>query len=74
MSVFLTASRASLRATRTPASSMQVARRYAHFENTAQTSLPFPQGPKHAKGLAFGITGFFALGLGLPVVAVYYQM
>ncbi|KAI3627165.1 hypothetical protein GLX27_001171 [Malassezia furfur] len=72
MSVFLTASRASLRATRAPA--MQLARRNAHFENTAETSLPFPQGRKHSKGLALGVFGFFATGLSVPFLITYYQL
>ncbi|WFD01925.1 hypothetical protein MOBT1_000605 [Malassezia obtusa] len=74
MSVFLTASRASLRATRAPVSAMQVARRNLHIENTAETSLPFPQGRKHATGLAFGVFGFFATGLSLPFLITYYQL
>lgn len=37
-------------------------------------SLPFPQGRKHATGLALGVTTFFGLGFGLPLVVVYYQL
>ncbi|WFD39712.1 uncharacterized protein MJAP1_002692 [Malassezia japonica] len=74
MSVFLAASRSSLRAARMPTSAMQIARRNVHIENTSETSLPFPQGRKHTTGLAVGVTTFFGLGFGLPLAVVYYQL
>ncbi|WFD36294.1 hypothetical protein MCUN1_003173 [Malassezia cuniculi] len=68
MSVFVAATRASLR------SAQPALRRGLHIENTSANSLPFKAGPQNKAATGAGVAGFFTLGLVLPIVAVYYQL
>ncbi|CEH19596.1 CYTOCHROME C OXIDASE SUBUNIT VIIC [Ceraceosorus bombacis] len=49
------------------------AKRFAHVENTHETSLPFGQGPKNKVPIAIGLVTFLATGFSLPFVAARFQ-
>ncbi|KAE8224314.1 hypothetical protein CF319_g2771 [Tilletia indica] len=48
--------------------------RSIHIENTVETCLPFPTGPKYKVPIAVGLTSFLVGGFSLPFVAAWFQM
>ncbi|PWN98536.1 hypothetical protein FA09DRAFT_338391 [Tilletiopsis washingtonensis] len=48
--------------------------RALHVENTAETSLPFGQGPKNKVAIAVCLTTFLSVGFGLPFYAARFQI
>ncbi|KDN38321.1 hypothetical protein K437DRAFT_27353 [Tilletiaria anomala UBC 951] len=50
------------------------ARRAMHIENTAETVMPFKQGPSVKVPIAVCLTLFLAGGFSLPFIAARFQM
>ncbi|KAL9939639.1 hypothetical protein V8E36_001456 [Tilletia maclaganii] len=48
--------------------------RNVHIENTVETALPFPTGPKYRVPIAIGLTTFLAGGFSLPFLASWFQI